>query len=45
MKYFIEHHKGQNDYNLKQMEATFINGTPNEQQFLDFINRNLSGQE
>lgn len=43
MKYFIEHHKGQNDYNLKQMEASFANGTPEEQEFLKMINRNLSG--
>lgn len=43
MRYLIENNKGQYDSYLRQMEASFMNGTPEEQEFIKMMNRNLSG--
>lgn len=43
MKYLMLHYKGQNDRHLNAMVANFKNGTPNEQEFIKFLERQLSG--
>ena len=41
MKYLAQHYKGQNDRNLNQMLASFKNGTPKEQEFIKWLERNM----
>ena len=43
MKYLMLHYKGQNDKELNAMVANFKNGTPEEQEFIKFLERQLNG--